>query len=230
MESNKIFIGVPTSDGVRWPVFYDYLQNLDKPEGTMGAGFHTNSGAMNRNLIIQEALFRQCTHVLFIDDDMAFAPNALMKLLEHNKDIVSGLFLKRVFPHPPVIFYSDGNGKHTRRLLKDNDKGLIHVDATGFGFTLVKTSVFALLEKPYIRLGEINPERRSEDIGFCKRARSAGFSIYCDLDCPIGHIGQATFWPHCIGGVWHTAIDTDGNEVINTLQPKIDSSTVVILD
>jgi len=215
----KVFIGVPTSDGVRCPVFYDYINNLDKPEGTMGASFHTNSGAANRNLIIQDALYQQCTHVLFIDDDMAFSPNSLMKLLEHSKDIVSGLFLKRVYPHPPVMFNLE-DGRYVRRLLKDNEKGLIEVDATGFGFTLVKTSVFALLERPYIRLGEFRADRRSEDMGFCKRARSAGFKIHVDLDTPIGHMGPATFWPNCVNGVWHTALDTDGKDIINVEQPK----------
>jgi len=215
----KVFIGVPTSDGVRCPVFYDYMQNMDKPEGTIGKSFHTNSGAFNRNLIINEALGTECSHILFVDDDMGFPNHALTQLLAADKDIVSGLFLKRTYPHPPVIFNFE-DGKYVRRLLRDNEKGLLEVDATGFGFTLVRTRVFNLLERPYIRLGEFRPDRRSEDIGFCKRARAAGFRIYCDLDLPIGHIGLATYWPHNIGGVWHTAIDTDGDEVINVVQPQ----------
>ena len=146
---NKVFIGIPTAEFGRQAVFYDYVNNLDKPEGTIGASFHTNSGARNRNLIIKEALEQKCSHILFIDDDMAFPPNALMKLLAHDKDYVSGLFLKRVYPHLPIIFTQE-DGKDVRRHLIDGESGLIEVAATGFGFTLVKTIVFSYLEEPFI--------------------------------------------------------------------------------
>lgn len=205
----KIFIGVPTAESARHAVFYDYLNNLHKPEGTIGAGFHTASGARNRNLIIEEALRTKCTHILFIDDDMAFPPDALLKLLEHDENIVSGLYLNRNYPHRPILF----DAGPTRRYLDDDERGLIQVEAVGFGFLLVNTDVFRSMERPFVRMGEVNPEERNEDIGFCLRARAAGYVIYCDLDLPIGHIGQATFWPSVVNGIWCTAIDTNGDQI-----------------
>lgn len=217
----KVFIGIPTAEYARHAIFYDYLELLEKPEGTIGAGFHTNSGAWNRNLIIDEAINAKCTHILFLDDDMAFAPNTLMKLLQHDKDIVSGLYLNRSYPHRPVIFDYDFNGDykvHRVHSLKDNEKGLIEVEAVGFGCMLIKTTVFSSLEQPYVRLGELRKDRRNEDTGFCHRVRKLGIPVYCDLDTTVGHIGTSVFWPNNIDGKWHTAIDTNGNELFNIPQ------------
>lgn len=222
METNsprkvKVYIGVPTAESARFAVFYDYLALLEKPEDTIGANFHTNSGAYNRNLIIDDAIANRCTHILFIDDDMAFPANALNDLLKHDKDIISGLFLQRNYPHAPVIFGSE-NQSLNRRYLKPGERGLIEVDACGFGFTLVKTRVFTSLEKPYIRVGEVYKDRRGEDTGFCIRAKSAGWNIYCDLDTVIGHMGVSTFWPNSIDGKWFTGVDTGGTEIFNIPQ------------
>ena len=209
----KVFIGVPTSENGRAAVFYDYVNNLHKPEGTIGAGFHTPSGAMNRNLIIEEALRTQCTHILFIDDDMAFPPDALLKLLRHEVNVVSGLYFNRCYPHNPVLFDYNQDNRFTRHFLNDDEHGLIECEAVGFGFLLVNTKIFESLAKPYVRMGEIRSDERNEDIGFCLRCRQASIPVHCDLDLPIGHIGQATFWPSFSNGIWYTAIDTNGDQI-----------------
>ena len=214
----KVFIGVPTSEFGRAAIFQDYLNQLIKPEGTVSRGFHTNSGAQNRNLIIEEARHHKCSHILFIDDDMAFAPDSLMQLLSYDVNIVGGLYLNRGYPHLPVVFDYNSSSSMTRHSLKDNEKGLKEVGAVGFGFMLININVFNYMDRPYVRTGQIQKDLRSEDIDFCIRARESGFTIHCDLSLPIGHIGLATFWPNMIDGKWHTAIDTNGNELINTPQ------------
>lgn len=213
----KVYIGVPTAEYGRHATFYDYLNFLEKPAGTIGASFHTNAGAHNRNLIIDDAIASDCSHILFIDDDMAFAPNSLIKLIRHDLDIVSGLYFNRVYPHPPVIFDALGAG-FVRHWMQDGESGLIEIGACGFGFVLVKTSVFVRMEPPYVRHGELEVDKRNEDIGFCIRARAAGYRIYCDLDVVIGHMGVATFWPSYVNGVWYTAVDTGSNELMTVKQ------------
>lgn len=215
----KLYIGVPTAEFSRQAVFYDYLNFLEKPEGTIGASFHTNIAPLNRNLIIDDALAADCSHILFIDDDMAFGPKSLSELLKHDKDIVSGLYLNRIHPHTPVIFDLDSKGNFRRHYLQDNETGLLEVDGCGFGFMLVKTKIFHSMEHPFVRHGEIDVDRRNEDVGFCKRAKQAGFQVFCDLDVPVGHMGIATIWPNNIEGKWFTAIDTGGSELLSTRQP-----------
>ena len=36
---------------------------------------------------------------------------------------------------------------------------------------------------------------KSEDIVFCEKAKKAGFKIYADLSCRLGHITTAVVWP-----------------------------------
>jgi len=213
----KIFIGVPTAEFARHAAFYDYLELLLKPEGTMSAGFHLNSAAWNRNLIIKEALYYKCSHVLFIDDDMAFPPDALNRLLAHDLDMVGALYFNRCFPMAPLL-YDDNPEDPTRpvvRYLADGDKGVVETAATGFGFLLVKTEVFMNMAQPWVRLGEIIEDRRNEDIGFFNRARALGYKLHVDLETVVGHIGTVVFWPNRMQGKWYTAIDTHGVEMIN---------------
>ena len=220
----KLLIGIATAESARMAAFYDYLHFLRKPEGTLRISFHTNSGARNRNLIIDDALANNCSHILFLDDDMAFGPDALMRLIRHDKDIISGLYLNRNHPHSPVIFdyASLEEGMCSRRPLREGESGLIEVEAAGFGFLLVKTDIFKFMEPPYVRTGEFHKDRRSEDISFCCRARKIGIRIYCDLDCRIGHIGQMIVWPSTDDkGVWQTGIDTHNSKIWNTTEQEL---------
>ena len=65
---------------------------------------HDRSPAHGRNLIVEAAKEFNCTHILFVDDDMAYKPESLEQLLSHDLDIVTGLYLSRAFPHQPLIF------------------------------------------------------------------------------------------------------------------------------
>lgn len=213
----KIYIGVPTADSTRHAVFYDYLAGLVKPDDTVGASFHTNSAAYNRNMIIDDALAAEATHILFIDDDMAFAPDSLLRLIQHDKDLVSGLYLSRNYPHLPTIF-DNYEVPLKRRFLESGQFGLIEVGACGFGFLLIKTHIFEHLSKPYVMAGEVYADRRNEDLGFCRRVKEAGFKIYCDLNTTIGHMGMVTFWPTVGDNNWFTGIDTGGTEIFSVPQ------------
>src|SRR5688572_5624514 len=104
MVESKVLVGIVTGEYARRADFYDYYNLLEKPENCMVLLCHDRSPAKGRNLVIEAALEHNCSHVLFIDDDMAFKSHALMQLLEHDVDIVSGLYFSRSFPHQPLIF------------------------------------------------------------------------------------------------------------------------------
>jgi glycosyltransferase involved in cell wall biosynthesis len=229
MVDSKVLIGVPTGEYSRRADFYDYYNVLDKPNGCMAMFSHDRSPAHGRNTIIDHALEHECTHILFIDDDMAFKKDALLQLLVHNLDIVSGLYLSRAYPHQPIVF---GHATETGRCLAielDNDeRPLREVVATGFGFLLVKTSIFKNLEKPYIRLGELDPQEWCDDLGFFHRVREAGIKSYCDMTCLVGHIGSMIIWPNKQDGKWFTGYDTGSRMgMINTPQIITDSEVFV---
>src|SRR5262245_9731060 len=220
MEGTKTLIGVTTGEYARRADFYDYYNMLLKPVNTLHIISHDRSPAHGRNLIIQAAKDNDCTHVLIIDDDHEYQPDALYRLLAHDKDIVSGLYFSRAYPHIPMAFdVADDNGSCLPIYLTNGVKGLIPVVATGFGFLLIKMSVFEKLEKPYVRLGELDPEQWCDDMGFFKRVREAGIQPYCDLDCWIGHMGSMIVKPERReDGVWVTGYNTGGSGVVHTPQ------------
>jgi hypothetical protein len=212
----KVLIGIPTGEYGRRADFWDYMNQLDKRMGTMIMSVHGQSPARSRNLMIEQAIVNNCSHLLFIDDDMAFKANSLEQLLVHDKDIVSGLYLGRMYPHNPLIFdemYESGSSRYY--YLTPEVKGLVKVVAAGLGFCLVKTEVFHKMEKPWIRLGELDKDHWCDDIGFFKRAREAGIEVWCDTDCRCGHIGSLVIWPQVNDqGNWLSGYDTGGQTVI----------------
>lgn len=220
MALNKVLVGVITGEYARRADFYDYYNLLIKPPDALLILNHDRSPAKGRNMIIEAARQHNCTHILFIDDDMAYAPDSLLKLLEHDKDIVSGLYLSRAYPHQPIVFdLADEDGSVFPMYLMGNEKRLVLIKAAGFGFLLVKTSIFDKMEKPYVRLGELNSEEWCDDIGFFKRVREANIESFCDLEVMVGHMGTMIIWPHRdTNGKWMTSYDTNGTGRLNTPQ------------
>lgn len=216
----KVLIGVPTAEVARRADFYDYYNMLEKPANSIATFAHGQSPARNRNLIIRQALDHDCTHVLFLDDDIAFHPTMLMQLLAHNLDIVSGLYLMRNYPHQPIIFQSaDSEGRCLHRWLEDGMEGLIEIVACGLGAVLIKTEVFRKMEEPWIRLGELEKDHWCDDIGFFRRVREVGFKIHCDLSVLVGHNAHVTLWPSRIEGKWKTVYNSYGTGQVTIDQP-----------
>ena len=220
MVDSKVLIGCITGEYARRADFYDYINLMEKPANSMLLFCHDRSPAHGRNLIIEAAIQENCTHVLFIDDDMTPKKDALLRLLSHNVDAVTGLYLGRAYPHQPLIFDDiDDEGHAIYSYLEDEFTGLVKIANAGFGFVLIKTDVFKTLDKPWVRLGELDPAQWCDDIGFFNRYNKAGFELYCDLDVRVGHIGTMIIWPNYEkDSKWYTGYDTGGEQMLNTPQ------------
>lgn len=225
MVDTKVLIGVPTGEYGRRADFYDYINIMAKNRDDILMFVHDRSPARNRNMIIEQALIHECSHVLFIDDDMAPPADGLQKLLEHGKDIVTGLYLIGTYPHQPLIFDTVGEEGSLFSYLEENAPRLKSIKAAGMGFCLIKTNVFRQMEPPYFRLGELDPEQWCDDIGFFHRADQIGIKAYCDTDCLVGHIKTMIIKPNKVNGKWFTSYDTGGRGAINT--PQINPNLVV---
>jgi len=201
----KVLIGLSTGDNIRRAEFLPSFIGLERPPNCFTSTVHGQSPAKARNILIQQAVDNECTHIFLMDDDMILPADTLKKLLKHDKDIVTGLYLLRGFPYRPALFdkaYDNGKCKHTS--LTPDMKGLVPAVNCGLGCVLIKTRVFRELIKPWVRLGEVESDQWCDDIGFFNRCRKAGFRIWCDLDCPCGHMTNITIWPEKHNGVWYT--------------------------
>lgn len=104
-----------------------------------------------RNELVRRALEAECTHLFFMDDDMLMPPGSLHKLVQRNKDIVSGLCHLRTPPHFPSAFISppesDGKVFYIKDWWSQNPGELIEVDAVGSACVLIKTDVFEKIQE-----------------------------------------------------------------------------------
>lgn len=212
----KTAVGIPCSETARFSLFYDsllHVRGVTHENVIMARGANV---AENRNAIAEEVLAKSYDAVLYADDDQALLPETLERLLAHDKDIVSGLYLARESPFVPMMFEII-EARNCVKLLSSSAGGLVPIVAAGAGCLLVKATVFKIMERPWWRLGQIDKVGWSDDIDFCSRARQAGFSLWCDLDCLVGHQTQAVVWPHRTpDGEWVTGLMI-GNEAVAVL-------------
>ena len=152
-----------------------------------------------RNAIAQNAIRSGFDRVLWLDSDITFKPDTLVKLsedLDGGRDYVSGLYFMRTLPTKPVLFSeikyevtdNDATVGHTFFLNYPKDT-LFQCAGTGFGCVMTSTAMLkAMVEKygapftPVMGLGE--------DLSFCYRAKLCGFNLYCDSRVKCGHVAN----------------------------------------
>lgn len=151
----------------------------------------------SRDTIAEFAVNNGYDYVLFVDSDMVFDKTDIEKLVRHDADIVSGLYVTRNGENMNVAY----NKIITRRrfpfrapkLFADNGvTGYAEIAACGFGFCLIKTDVIKRMAKRYKSLFE--PFKGvGEDIAFCIRAKRCGYKIMIDRDVRLGHVGEMVY-------------------------------------
>lgn len=204
----KVLIGLSTGEFIRKANFLPSFLGLDKPTGSLMTTIHGQSPAKARNMIIKQALDNDCTHVLFVDDDMELPADALTRLLAHNVDGVLGLYLMRNYPHFPVAFDRKfANGFNKFLYLEEKVQGLIEITNGGLGCALIKTDVFRAMPHPkdvWVTLGEIEKDGWCDDVSFFNRYHEAGFKLYLDTEVRCGHLTTITLFPDFTGERWMT--------------------------
>jgi GT2 family glycosyltransferase len=149
-----------------------------------------------RNELADMAVNMGYTHILFLDDDMAFdQTNIFVQLLSHNVDIVGVKAYTRQAPHYPCVFFKGNEETQFYKEVDFDSVGLREVDAIGASMLLVKTDVFKNMTKPYFEFRDVKiigkgESAFGEDILFGKKAKEAGFKVWCDTDVEIAHIGD----------------------------------------
>jgi hypothetical protein len=80
--------------------------------------------------------------VLLMDDDMVPPPDALVKMIDHDKDIVAGACTVRTDPPLPNFRVYDEKARTYHTAFEWGGEGLIEVGGVGAAFMLVKRHVF----------------------------------------------------------------------------------------
>lgn len=148
--------------------------------------------------LAQFAIDTGCTHVLFMDDDIYVnQARDLLVLLNANKDVVGGIMHTGGFPYAMCAFRRfDPKKKVADMPTMDGPArlyevppelrvGLQKVDLIPFAFTLMKTSIFKDLKKPWFKCDETTPT----DSFFADAVMEKGFEIYACFDVYLNHRG-----------------------------------------
>lgn len=155
----------------------------------------TLSGTRQNNLAESRPFNGEVTYdkILWIDSDIAFTPEDVIKAYESDFDVVSGAYL---LANGEVVAYKELFG---RSFTIDEIKEMrepIQIGAAGMGFFCVKSGIFEKLSRPWFQSVPatlmIGDELRDipimgEDISLCKRITDAGFEIWLDPSIKLIH-------------------------------------------
>ena len=198
VEKKKILIAVPTNRNIEADTFKS-IYDLRVPDGyeTHFQYFWGYQVEQVRNLIAHWTIRNQFDYMFAVDSDISFPPDTLERLLSHDRDIVSGVYIQRIpGTHTIEIMRKNAHGGVTHVDWADiKGQGLVAIDSCGFGCVLVKTEVFKGIEYPHFvyKSAIDHAHTISEDVYFCNKARDAGFTLWCDTDIICDHTGSYTF-------------------------------------
>jgi hypothetical protein len=147
------------------------------------------------------------THLMFIDADIGFEPWHILAMLNHDKDVIGGLYPMKTLPVKWVVNGFPG--------AEEGENGLQEVSKTGTGFMLIKRHVFEKMNShPAVKSfnndiglpAELNQymktyfdtavrENRyySEDWTFCENWRDLGGQVWVDKRVLLRHTGTFVF-------------------------------------
>lgn len=152
-----------------------------------------------RSLLVAEALKWEATHMLFLDADMLFPPDTLLKLLRHQVLVVGANYVRRGLPTFPTAYLPGGMRDKSGILWTEpGDHRLVEVAHVGTGVMLIDMRVFECIEWPWFNFeppAMAGPNWRTDDVYFCRKLREAQLPIYCDqeLSQDIGHVGELVY-------------------------------------
>ena len=193
MSDHKVLIAVPALDVMPTQTTWCLL-NLKRDCPSRFSFIVRASCHDARNLLAREAIDSGADRVLWIDSDMVFADDLMIRLgedLDAGWDMVCGIYFKRELPTTPVIYKSisasnTSNESHAEPYFDYPQDELFPVAGCGFGAVMMTTELLK-------RVGDFafTPVNHlSEDLSFCWLAKNVGARIACDSRIKVGHVGQ----------------------------------------
>lgn len=178
-------------EGITWLFTSGYSSHVaDAREVTL-------SGSMENSLFESRPLQGQFTYdkIMWIDSDIAWSPEDVIKLYKSDKDIVSGAYLLasgEVTAYKKIL----DSGYTHQDILKMEE--LTEIDGAGFGFICVKQGVFESLSRPWFQQAMITKKDEEtgeeftfplmgEDISWCYRIKQNGYQIWLDPTVRVQH-------------------------------------------
>lgn len=179
MQKLRICCAIPSNGTIKARTFYA-IARMKTPFTVLL--YETCYIHLGRERLAQQALDGGFTHLLFVDSDMFFEPDALDRLIARDKDIVGADYNKKVLPPEGTVIGAE-------------EGDFVKCEGIATGFLLIKTEVFKKLKHPWFfyEADEQGNCITGDDMWFCKIAREAGYDIWCDKSIKVFHLGDFYF-------------------------------------
>jgi len=167
-----------------------------------------------RNILTAMFLESDASHLFFLDADIEWEPESILRAISANKDIVASAYPKKALPIQYALNFKflDPVNKRIRF-----ENGLVEVLDASTGFFCIKREVFERMMVEYPELHYKNDsnidekvakycyaffdthideeDRRylSEDYRFCRLWQKLGGEIWLDPKTKLNHVGTYTF-------------------------------------
>lgn len=140
--------------------------------------------AQARNDGARRLLQHGVDRVLFIDSDMEFPSNSMLRLIRSDLDIVGADYRRRGYPFDRLGKFDD--------TMPQKECGMVERLFIGFGLFMVKAHVLRSMPLPWFERRYEGEGCMTEDVIFCEKARRRGFRVWADLDLSkeVKHIGN----------------------------------------
>lgn len=232
LSGKKIAFGTPCYGGMIARTYFDSFIKTIYLLNTYRVDYYTITSADQsmvhraRNNIVRSFYFdTDATHLLFIDADMGWEADSVLRLLAADKDIVAGAGPRKM---TPVTFCARmlENGE------RDKEAGCIEVENIGTGFMMISRECITKMMNAYPQTkyrhidgkdywGLFYPEIRdglewSEDYTFCHRWRQINGKVWCEPTIRLDHVGPHT-WS---GALSDTAKQKEVSDYVGASRPE----------
>ena len=147
----------------------------------------------SRNELVQLAIDIQARYLFFIDSDMVFDDDVLLRLIAHERDIVTGLYVVRSAPYTPLACVLNDRDHYDPREGLNEGRFYSDIDGCGCGCLLIKLGVLEKLSPPWFAMPEWQGGVMGEDYYFSRKAKAIGFDICVDTSVVVGHLGEYVY-------------------------------------
>jgi len=145
-----------------------------------------------RETIANYAVHLDSDYLLYIDSDMQFPDDMVLRMLEHlenHKDwgLVTGMAFRKIAPYQPC-FYNRVEIVDGETILESPlefpDNGVIKIEGCGMACCMIRVSAFKDLPKPWFFPKPV----LNEDLSFCLKLKENNVPMYVDVEIDVGHI------------------------------------------
>jgi len=210
----SIFIAMPCYDSVKINTMLSIFQLIQKlGQSKVEVGINTMKSPLihqARNYLTSVFLTTEYTHMLFIDSDVEFAPEAGLRMLVADKDVVCTPYRVKNEQLNKSIYTVKFSDPKVIPMLPG---GLVEIEAGPTGLMLIHRRVFEKIIKnrPDLKIkNKATPSAEKshkfyynffdfgfkdgyamgEDVSFCKLARANGSKLYANIESPTAHRGE----------------------------------------